>query len=246
MKYKIIPLFMGKTKVDRSAFEYRHPIGEMVEDAFGCFAVKSQDEIILFDSGLPSQEEIHRIGLTFGYMENAPDVEEVFRKAGIVPEEIKTIVLSHLHWDHAWNLELFPNARILVQREEMRHAISPNKHERSAYTLSQNCEGCPGWLRGLSRMEALDGDCELRPGLRVITTPGHTPGSQSLLVDTEEGLYALVSDFALTERNYTECVPIAIFTSVDDWYASHRKLKALGAKILPTHEVSVYSRESYG
>lgn len=247
MGWKIYPVFLGKTTVDKSAFIYRNPIGEIIEDSFGCFVLKNGDDVVLFDSGIPSQSEIHRIGLTFGYMDNAPDpIESIEKVAGVKAEEIKTIVLSHLHWDHAWNLGKFSNAQIYVQREEMRYAIAPHEHGRAAYTLSQHVEGCPDWLKAIDRIIPLDGDTEICPGLKAITTPGHTPGSQSLLVETAAGLYALVSDFALCYENYTDCRPIAIFTSADDWYNSYRKIKKLAPIILPTHEVSVFDQTCYG
>lgn len=246
MNWKIYPVLLGKNVVDKSSFVYRNPIGERMDDAFGCFILRNGEETILFDSGIPSQAEIRRIGLTFGIMDDAPDPIETLKNAGIDPASLKTIVLSHLHWDHAWNLDKFPHAEIFVQQEELHYAVNPHLHGRAAYCLSQHVEGCPNWVQALDRITPLYGDTQLRPGLKAITTPGHTPGSQSLLVDTEQGRYALVSDFSLCYENYQQCKPIAIFTSADDWYSSWRKLKELDPIILPTHEMSVYEQHCYG
>lgn len=246
MQYKIYPIHFGTSSVDRSQFEYRHPVGERIPSEFGCFAIKSDTETILFDSGIPQQDEIRRIGLHFGFMDDAPDIRECFLKAGVVPEEVSAIVLSHLHWDHSWNLDMFPNAKIYVQRKEMQHAIAPMPHERSAYTLSQGVEGCPGWLVGLNRMVPVDGDFELRPGLKMITTPGHTVGSQSLMVDTAEGLYALVSDLCLTDACWEECIVTGIFYDAQAWYDSYNKVRAYNPKVITTHSTRTYEKKVYG
>ena len=246
MTYKIYPIRLGTTSVDRSLYEYRYPAGERIEVAYGCFLIKGNGKIILFDSGLPDQEEIHRIGLTFGYMDNPPQIMDELAKMGVKPEDVDAIIVSHLHWDHSWNMDKFPRAELYVQKREMEHAISPLPHERTAYGLAVNEPGCPSWLRVVSRLKALEGDAELFPGIRAVTTPGHTPGSQSALVATEDGCYALVSDFALTDRCYREGVLTGIFTSADDWYASYKKLRAIGPKVLTTHSPSTYAMECYG
>jgi len=245
MNYQIKPVFLGETTVDRSLYEYRYPVGESLRIAFGCFAVWAGDKIILVDSGIPVQDEIRRLELTFGYMDDPPSLGKQLKEMGINPEAVETIILTHLHWDHCWNLELFPNARIYVQRSELRHAIAPNPHEYAAYTLRKDTN-CPGWFRALDQLELLEGDMQIAPGIRAITTPGHTPGSQSVLVDTAAGLYAIVSDFALTKRCYDECVMTGIFTSADDWYASYRKLRVYDPIVLSTHELSTYDQAVYG
>lgn len=246
MNYKIYPIWLGSTHVDRSLYEYRAPGGEKIEAAFGCFLIKGNGHTILFDSGIPSQEEIHRCGFTFGYMDHAPYVIDELEKMGEKPEEVDTIILSHLHWDHSWNLEKFPNAKIYVQKEELRHAVAPLPHERAAYGLKPEVENCPSWAAHISRMIPVDGDKDLYEGIRMITTPGHTTGSQSVVVDTADGQYALVSDFALTARCYDECVVTGIFSSADDWYYSYYKLRDIGAKVLCTHEPATYRQKCVG
>jgi hypothetical protein len=79
-------MFRGSTTVDRSLYEYRYPVGEQIEIAYGSFVIKSDEESILVDSGLPGQEEIHRIGLSFDYMNNPPLFAEEFEKIGVRPD----------------------------------------------------------------------------------------------------------------------------------------------------------------
>lgn len=246
MNYKIFPIQLGATQVDRSLYEYRATGGERVDAVFGCFLIQGNHHNILFDSGMPNQEEVHRYGFEFGYIEDAPYVIEELKKLEVSPEDIDIIILSHLHWDHSWNLGKFPNARIYVQKKELQHAVAPNLHERSAYGLIQGIPGCPCWVSYMNRIVPVDGDENIMDGIRVITTPGHTPGSQSVLVETAEGQYALVSDFSLTERCYRDCILTGIFTSADDWYYSYYKLRKINPKVITTHDPSSYQRTCLG
>lgn len=88
--------------------------------------------------------------------------------------DIRAVVLSHLHFDHVGNAHLFAGVPLYVQRAERDAA------RESRYTIAEfvDFEG--------ARYELLDGDYELRPGVRVLATPGHTPGHQSVAVETNE------------------------------------------------------------
>lgn len=91
------------------------------------------------------------------------------RRVGVRPEEVREVVLSHLHLDHTGNLKHFRHARISVQRAELEYARSdaaPDSFVRSDYAGDFN------W-------HLLEGDTELSPGLTALATPGHTPGHQS-------------------------------------------------------------------
>ncbi len=245
--YKIYPIHLGTQQVQRSLYEYRYPGTEKIDVAYGCYLIRGNGKTILFDSGIPDQQEMHRIGYVFGYMDGAPYVLDELKKLGVEPEDVDTIIVSHLHWDHAWNLEKYPNAKIYIQKKELQHAVAPNPHERPAYGLTQGVPGNPGWFGSVHRIIPLNGDCEILEGIQVITTPGHTPGSQSAVVKTEVGPIALVSDFALTYRCYSECVLTGIFTSADEWYDSYDKIQKIQpAVVLTTHDLSSYARKCYG
>ncbi|WP_229400662.1 MBL fold metallo-hydrolase [Micromonospora okii] len=95
--------------------------------------------------------------------------------AGIDPAEVRTVVLTHLHTDHVgWAGPLFPNADHLLQRAELA-ALELFHPELPARLLEP--------LRAAGRLRVLDGETALTPGVRVLSTPGHTPGHQSVLVE---------------------------------------------------------------
>jgi glyoxylase-like metal-dependent hydrolase (beta-lactamase superfamily II) len=97
------------------------------------------------------------------------------------------VVVSHLHWDHCVGVAELPNARVLVQREEVRFAFAPEPEQRHPYD-SWELGRQPAWLDVLDRIEPIDGYLRLGEDILVVPTPGHTPGRQSLLVRGEHDL----------------------------------------------------------
>jgi len=106
---------------------------------------------------------------------------------GVEPESIDVVVMTHLHFDHSGGATraagaglapTFPRARHVVQRRELEAALHPHARNRASY-LAENL----GPLYDAGLIEAVDGEVEVVPGVRVMPTPGHTPGHQSVLID---------------------------------------------------------------
>jgi glyoxylase-like metal-dependent hydrolase (beta-lactamase superfamily II) len=114
-------------------------------------------------------------------------IVKALAEADVAPESIDLVVLTHLHFDHVGGavrrgphgLEpVFPRARHIVQRRELEEALHPHERNRASY-LQDNIG--PLVERGL--LELVDGEAEVATGVRVVPTPGHTSGHQSVLVD---------------------------------------------------------------
>lgn len=251
MQYKIYPLSAGENAepFDMSVLIHRHPIGkEQGRLGNGFFAVQGEDGTwFLIDTGTGSNEELAQMGKPL--LANAHTFLELLASRNINPEEIKTVILTHMHWDHTHNLDQLPNAKFYVQKGEITNAVSPGKHERSTYGFM----GSPGfttprWMAVSDHMVTIEGEVELLPGVRCIPTPGHTPGSQSVLVDTAKGQFLLVGDQYYLMRNVEEDALIGVFENHTSWYASHEKVKNLVdlEHIITTHDIKTYKREFYG
>jgi glyoxylase-like metal-dependent hydrolase (beta-lactamase superfamily II) len=113
----------------------------------------------------------------------------------LAPDAIDLVVLTHLHFDHvggATRLEgkalrpTFPRARHVVQARELEDATHVHERNRGSYAPD---DFVPLIEAGL--LELVDGEVEVAPGLRVLRTPGHTPGHQSVLIDGGDGQRAL-------------------------------------------------------
>lgn len=246
MGYQIIPVFLGSVQCDKADSMYLYPRGEMFCTVYACFVIQGYGRTILVDSGLPSQEDIRKNGKPYRLMEDAPDILEALRRVHIRPEQVTEIILTHLHYDHSCNLELFPNAgRIYVQRRELAYALVPMEVEKRIYSLDEACAG-PEWLKGLSRFQIVDGDFELFPGIRVILTPGHSPGSQSVVVDTEKGAYILTGDCIPVLECFVRKIPNAIHNDLKAWYRSHEKIAGIRGNLLPGHDACIFNQSVYG
>ena len=113
-------------------------------------------------------------------------VAEALRTHDVDPSDIRWVINSHLHFDHCGQNAVFPQAPFYVQRTEYegRHRYADTPAE---------------WLEFAgARVELLDGEREIVSGVRVITTPGHTPGHQSVEVDTSAGPALLTGDACWT------------------------------------------------
>jgi glyoxylase-like metal-dependent hydrolase (beta-lactamase superfamily II) len=114
-------------------------------------------------------------------------IVDALRELGVEPASIDVVVMTHLHFDHSGGatrrdgdavVPVFPRARHVVQARELDAALHPHERNRASY-LAENIEP----LRAAGLLETVDGEVELVPGVRVMPTPGHTPGHQSVLID---------------------------------------------------------------
>jgi N-acyl homoserine lactone hydrolase len=103
-------------------------------------------------------------------------LDDVLRDAGTGLDQIRAVANCHLHFDHSGNNFRFPRVPILAQKIEREAVATPD------YTVAGPVAEFDG-----ARFELLDGEAEIAPGVRIVPTPGHVPGHQSFVVDTQEG-----------------------------------------------------------
>jgi glyoxylase-like metal-dependent hydrolase (beta-lactamase superfamily II) len=134
--------------------------------------VESGDERVLFD---------------FGHVGRRWKLLTALADRGLEPADITKVVVSHGHWDHLQNADLFQQAQVLIHPDERRNLADPPSTDL----------GTPRWatavLDDLDLREVGEGD-EVIPGVQVMELPGHTPGSIGLAVTTPEGIEVLAAD----------------------------------------------------
>lgn len=106
------------------------------------------------------------------------------------PDAIDIVVNTHLHWDHCGGNHLFAGKPIYVQRRELDDALAGDDYTIRAWVEAPGVEYVP-----------VDGDVELFPGLRLLAAPGHTDGSQIVLVEDSGGPVVVVGDLAITSHD---------------------------------------------
>lgn len=147
------------------------------------FVVPHADGTVLFDTGMaPAIPEVRQ-----RYHPRRRTAREALRESGVDPAEITAIVNCHMHLDHAGCNYEFPGVPIYVQATELENARQPD------YSFPEHVCDFPG-----ARLEVIDGEHEVRQGLRIVPTPGHTTGHQSMLVSTDDGVVMLAGQAAET------------------------------------------------
>ena len=247
MLYKITPVFLGSAIVDKGDNLANTPRGIKMQTVYSCFVLRNDDgEVTLVDTGLMSQTAIQEQDLPFRKMEDAPDLIDALKGVGVDPAQIRRCILTHLHYDHCCNLRLLPALEaIYVQQKEILYALSPQESDYYLYMLRSDCGRCE-WLDGIGKFVIVDGDRQIDSGLSVILTSGHSRGGQCVVVETKEGKYILTGDTIALYESYEKAIPNSICFDETIWYASLNKIKALNAKILPSHDVAIFQRKVYG
>jgi len=166
-------------------------------------------------------------------------IDRAMRAAGVDPNDIQTVIFTHLHYDHCAHGELLPNARFLVQQNELRHAVLPNQDQRGAYEV-----GYPGvipaWMTVFDRMSPVDGTVEVAAGCTMLHLPGHTPGSAGVVFDTAVGRVAVAGDLINRLENWSGPdgghAPPALFTDLTACGTSLTVLERTADHVLASHD----------
>lgn len=253
--YKIIPLNMGEYKCWASQVYYKTSPSEPEEDfVYGAFALQNNEtgEVIMVDAGNVPEDEFEQYKSVFHplcYVKGAPSLKQILEEKGIDPTKVNTVILTHLHMDHCYNVDLFPNAKVYIQKAELQHAVTPTKAEFSSYQVSA-MPGLPVWMKAWGRIVCIDGDKKIADGVSVWLSPGHTPGSQMVFVDTKDGEYCIVGDNFYSQRHFDSGRMNGNFTNLEDWYKERERLmdrcEQTGCKILCNHEPAAIRVECYG
>ena len=218
--YTIEPVEIGRRTADTALFLYHTDSGKPVEIVYRLWVLRSAKETILVDTG-PPLKEAGRRGIT-----NVRAVEGALAQAGVDAAAVRTVLLTHLHWDHASNAEHFPNATFHAQQAE----IDFFRSQRRQHPAFDRFFSDQPMLLGLieqGRVRPIAGDLEFAPGLRTLHVGGHTPGSQMLVVDTAEGRCVLTGDAVPLHRNYVENIPSGIIVDMIEAVAAIERVRAL-------------------
>jgi glyoxylase-like metal-dependent hydrolase (beta-lactamase superfamily II) len=219
------------------------PKGEKINIAMVVWLIRRGGHNILFDSGY-HRDTFLRYFPSTEYLR--PD--EAVKLAGVQPEEITDIVISHAHWDHMGGIDLFPKATVWIQKEEFRYytgdAWQPGGNhggidpEDVQQLVKLNTEG---------RLRLVDGDnVEIFPGIRVYTGGRHTYASQYLRVEGNPP-FVLASDNCYLYRNLAEHKASATFSEADQAaniknQARMIELAGSAERVVPGHDMLQFQK----
>ena len=245
---QIIPIKVGEVYLDYSSVCYAVNPGQKVRSPVLVFLIRTPEETILVDTGCcdENQAKQYHIPVKITLEDN---LQLALQKNGVSPEMIRTVILTHLHWDHCYHNNLFPNAEFYVQKKEVDFAEAPYPCQCRAYEAEVFGLKAP-WLNSRERFHLIDGDLELREGITLLLLPGHTPGSMGVLVETSKGSYLIAGDLIQSKVvfDHMECglpKPSGVHSHLDAYYGSLKKAMDLKAEILPGHEMDVLKYPIY-
>jgi N-acyl homoserine lactone hydrolase len=249
MTLSITALSVGRVfGLQRPSFTYLRGWGETLDIPLIMYVIEGgADGPVVVDTGadLDRSMRYHRMRMEQTDDER-PDV--AVQSLGIDPADVRTIVNTHLHWDHSSNNHLFPSARVIVQQRELDFARAPVSSLRRQFEVLEDLE--PAWMRGQEQLTPIEGDVELAPGITVISLPGHTPGSQGVLVDAGSTRYLIAGDCVYLYENWegdaeVAHIPAGIFTDLVAFEDSFRRIEALECEVIPSHDPLVVERRVF-
>jgi glyoxylase-like metal-dependent hydrolase (beta-lactamase superfamily II) len=202
------------------------------------WAIRGADgRTILLDTGFSAAEAARRQRTLL-----CP-VDVALARLGVDCASIRDVIISHMHYDHAGNLGLFPNARFHIQDREMSFATGRCMgHARlnHPYAVEDVCDMVRRVYDG--RVVFHDGDGELAPGLTVHRVGGHSHGLMAVRVETRRGAVVLASDATHYYANIERREPFPILYNMGDVLDGYARLFALGRSIefiIPGHDPKV-------
>jgi glyoxylase-like metal-dependent hydrolase (beta-lactamase superfamily II) len=222
----------SRTRRDSFLFDDDHHLQHDMD--YFMWVLRRGDELILVDTGY-DQEEADRRGRPIRL-----DPREALSPLGIAPEDISTLIVTHLHYDHAGGLRHFPNATIHIQAAEMAYATGPcmcHGTLQAPFTADHICEAVKRLYSG--RVVFHEGDGEVAEGVTVHRTGGHSKGLQVVRVLTEPGWMCLASDASHYYENFLEAKPFPIVVDLKemlDGFKSIQKLASSRDLVIPGHD----------
>ena len=198
--------------LDQSRWSPGVNVGKPIELSDNCYLIRHGAQWLLWDTGYPDamlgKPAVSPVGTATRTKTLAAQLAEV----GVKPSEIEWVGVSHTHGDHVGNVDLFPQSTLLIQKAELEWAFAPGK---------------PPPFKLERPLRTLEGDLDVfgDGSVTVLSTPGHTPGHQSLLVRLPKtGWVVLSGDLAHFRDNWEQRRVASMNTGAEQTRASMQRV----------------------
>ena len=227
----------ARTRADSFIFDDNHDTPHAMD--YFMWVLRRGNETILVDTGYDEAEATAR---------NRPirlNPQAALAPLGLKAEDITTLIVTHLHYDHAGGMHLFPNATLHMQAAEMAFATGPCMcHDtlRMPFTADHICEAIKRLYSG--KLTFHNGDGEIADGVTVHCIGGHSRGLQCVRVRTSAGWLVLASDAAHYYENFEARKPFPIVVDLQNMLDGFDTLYRLASSpdlIIPGHDPLVRS-----
>jgi glyoxylase-like metal-dependent hydrolase (beta-lactamase superfamily II) len=224
-------MLTGVRNPDQGIMTYQKGYGKRIWLPIWAFLVQGDGHNILVDTGLDENELftpnefIQETGLV------PASLGDCLAQHGLAPDDIDIVINTHLHDDHCGNNLLLTKATFYAHKSEVDFCFSPHPidHRYDSY-----------FIEGLDIIAVEDG-AQIVPGIRVIHSPGHSPGGLSVMVETSEGP-VVITGFCCNRENFPTHGPAVcpgVHLDAMAAWDSIQKVKELGVTILPLHDLGL-------
>ncbi len=198
------------------------------------WAIKGRDRTLILDTGFSKEMGDKRKRQHL----RSPAVG--LKAIGVEPDQVRDVIISHMHYDHCGNYDLFPNATFHLQDKEMAYCTGRcmcHANLRHAY----DADDVTAMVRRIYEGRAMfhDGTSEIAPGITVHHVGGHTSGLQIARVMTRRGWMVLASDASHFYANFQQQRPFPVVANVPEMLEGYRTMNALASSpdaIIPGHD----------
>ncbi len=222
---------------------------EWINLYFYFWIVRGGGKTILVDTGIRDVNEINpSVIRTFGEKgmfrmdmekENIP---KLLKENGVKPEDVDYVFLTHLHYDHASNVPLFPNATFVISRRGWIEIVAP----RHPYLVTDFFpRDVLAYLVGEANDRlylADDVEDNIVPGIGVFWTGGHTPCCQAIKINTEKGVAVITSDVVFLYDNIEKNHPIGLSYNIPECLDAMERIRKEADIIVPAHDPELLKR----
>jgi len=204
--------------LDQSRWSPGVNVGKPIDLSDNCYLIRHGADWLLWDTGYPDALAEKPVTSPVGTSTRAKTLASQLAELGVKPSDIRFVAVSHTHGDHVGNVDMFPDSTLLIQKAELDWAFTPSK---------------PPPFKAPRPVRPLEGDFDVfgDGSATVISTPGHTPGHQSLLVHLPKtGWVVLSGDMAHFKDNWDNRRVASMNTSAEQTQASYRRVADLLAE----------------
>lgn len=237
--YTIKPILTGWQYLDEGLYaRFRTGLGNIIHHPVFAFLIEGDGHKYLVDTGMGSTEQSKDYHHD-GRQDPGTAIHEQLPRMGVSTDEIEAVLFTHLHWDHCYNMKEFKNAKFYVSDIEYNFAIDPippywGSYEHPKAGLTPPFDGV--------MFELVSGEQEIFDGIRMVPTPGHSPGHVAISVNTEKGDYWVAGDLMFGRHNLEPdkrgwpLTPPGRFASMIEIWHSMVKTVERADYILLTHD----------
>lgn len=233
--YKIRTLLNGRCNVLEQVTFHGGSTEKTVPFNLYVWVIEGGEHPVLIDTGLVDVEGFSRGTAAYipGGVVQLPDERPgpMLRKAGVDPNDVSHVILTHLHGDHANNIGMYPNATVVVTRRGFLEALPQGISKGFMSAL------IPRWPDSLHLAE----DEEILPGIRVFWIGGHSICSQAIAVNTAIGTVVFGGDTIYMYENIEQNRPIG-WADPDECLRAMERIRREADVIIPGHDPRILER----